>query len=235
MNKRTFTLFLLITIVSILFALIYIGYPRWVAEKTIENKITKTLGPSINYKVNISNTGFIDIFSGNLKKVNVEGERIVLENGLVLNKLFLELINLRFSTKKLKSIEKINFTIKIDEKNITKYLRKKELPVEDIEVKILPEKAIFSGLYKAMGIKIDVSLSGTFVIEGNSKVIFFADKFELGELNIPAEIVNTWASQINPIFDTNDLDYNAQIKEIKLEPENIVIAGTIEPAPFVDN
>jgi len=122
----------------------------------------------------------------------------------------------------------VSITITAD--SLKAYLAKNVPDLKDPAVTITPEATTLAGRLGVAGVEIRISLTGTFVLAGPSRVAFTISGCRVNEVAVPAEFLETWLAVLKGpdlSLDLARFPLPLEGKEVIQEDGRVIIKGLV--------
>jgi hypothetical protein len=166
-----------------------------------------------------------EILSGKLDRIQVDAKGISSE-GLYIKSLYARFHDILMKKEGIEG-ENTDLNIIITEDGLNKYLDFKYPSLKNFNLILNADKVYMKGYINFFDARIDIQLTGKFIVSEVNKVNFVTEYFKLEDINISATIINSLIKDMDFSFDFNTINIPIQIEAIKLINGEIQILGGI--------
>jgi hypothetical protein len=223
---------------TLLYAIIVIlitGCSTNLIRSKIEEGIAKALpnyiGPAKDYKVR-ANGSTKSMINGFIEHLHIEGKEVEIEPGFVVSKMTVDMDEVSYepTTRKLTAVKNTVFEAIVSEASLNNLIEK-DHPNSDLKIELYQNKVVAKLSPSLLGVDIPISVTGRLEVVEYNKINFVADKASVVRLPVPAFAVNKVLSQMNPVFDLQNLRFPVKLRGLTIGNGWISIKGTAQVKP----
>ncbi|MBI2251929.1 MAG: LmeA family phospholipid-binding protein [Armatimonadetes bacterium] len=224
LNYSKLKLSLLILLGMISLTIIFKLVSFYTLEKVLERKLFKVFGKAQKYQVLIRETSYLDFLKGKINYLELSGEKINFKEGLIIEKAWLYLENVKFDFNKIKNIQTAIFKIILNEEDLNTYFEVKNLdfrPSVDFkkgEIEVILKKPIWK-------INIPLKIIGNLEVKNYLQIWFIPKKLNVAGLDIPSPFKEIILNYINPLIDLKNFIFPIEIIKFKVAEDKLIIQG----------
>ncbi len=206
------------------------GHPvQETAAHKIADVLPSVLGPATHYEVQVDGDPFA-LSRGRARAVHVQGIGVQLSPSLTLDTLTADVQDVSFDTKtrRLSHLGRAAFTASLGQDNLSRYLAQSRSRLPGLEVTLLPDTVQADIPVSALGLHTTAELSGFLRPdpEDPSRLDFVASGAQLGNVPVPATLVNLALDTVNPLLDLSALKAPLSVTDASVQNSRLVLAGT---------
>lgn len=201
-----------------------------IAERQIRRALPDLIGPARQYDVRVRNA-WNRTLGGRLSQVAIDGHQVQIMNGLVLDRLQLDLQDVRVDTRKQKvrEIREARFVATVSKPNIDEYLAGETALAENLRrprVAIHTDNRVtLSAERVTFGIGVPFSLTGPLVIAGPRRIAIDPQRMMFIGIPIWGPPLDLLKSRFETGLDLNHLPFPVTLRAIRTEPDRIALSG----------
>ncbi|MCS6775730.1 MAG: DUF2993 domain-containing protein [Chloroherpetonaceae bacterium] len=226
---------------TLMFLLALTGCDRPVnraAERQIRRVLPDLIGPARQYDVRVHNA-WSRTLGGRLSRVEIDGHQVQITNGLVLDRLQLDLQDVRVDTRsqKVREIRAARFVATVSKPNIDEYLAGETALAENLR---RPRVTIHTGNSVtlaaervALGVGVPFSLTGPLVIAGPRRIAIDPQRMTFIGIPIWGPPLDFLKSRFETGLDLNNLPFPVTLRAIRTEPDRITLSGEADVSAVI--
>ncbi|HEY3282003.1 MAG TPA: DUF2993 domain-containing protein [Armatimonadota bacterium] len=207
---------------------------RRIGQKRIAKHLQSILGPADRYDVRIQSGGGTDLMGGKISRLTVSGAGIHTRGGLVVDRIQGELSEVRFNRRR-ESVDAVGASTllaTVTEASATSYLGRREGSLNDLKLTLTPGRVKLSGKRAlTANLALPLSLEGTFVLDGPSRVRFEPDSLSVARLSVPKALLSIVEERVNPVFNLESLKLPLALEQVEVGLGEVVLRGHLVVPP----
>jgi hypothetical protein len=201
---------------------------RWTIEQAVAGKVSGMLGTARSYSVDVS-SGLFDILRGRLQKVDIRGNDVKLSNGVVVDRLDVNLSGVHFKPNQtVTGVDSTAFTASLSEGNMDDYLRASRSDLSDADVSLTDGKLSLTARPRVLAIRTPVRVEGTMRIVQGTKLYLVLNRLSARGMRVPGMIRGHIQHDLNPVLDTQQMGMGAKLTKVAIANGEIELSGTAD-------
>lgn len=208
------------------------GHP---AQETAAHKIADALpsllGPAARYDVQVNGDPFA-LTRGRARSVHIQGEQVQLSPALTLDTLDADAEDVSFDTqtRRLDHVGRTQFTATLNQAHLTAYLAQSKPLLPGLVVTLRANDVEAQVPVTAFGLHSVAYLNGSLTPDAADpgKLDFVAHSAQIGQVPLPASLVNLAIDQLNPVVNLTGLKAPLTITNAFVENSRLNIQGTAD-------
>lgn len=220
-------------LITVLILIAVIGFApgaivRWAIEQAVAGKVSGMLGTARSYSVDVSG-GLFDIVRGRVNQVSIRGNDVKLSNGVVVDRLDVDLCGVRFKPNQtITGVQSTAFTALLSEGNMNDYLRASRSDLSDAKVSLADGKLSLTARPRVMAIRTPVRVEGTMCIVEGTKLNLVLNRLSARGIRVPGMIRGRIQHDLNPVLDTQQMGMGAKLTRVAIANGEITLCGTAD-------
>lgn len=209
------------------------GAALGLAERILEQELTRRLAPAERYQVRIDREGS-DLFGGRLGRVAVTGTELRTPDGLQIPRMDLRLrdVHLGLLDRKLEGIGSGDFSLALGQEAVNHFLgararRVGGVDVKDVSVALRGSQLMVRATPALMGLDLPSEVTGKPVLSGGDAVDFRADRAAVLGFRLPSFALRELEKRVNPVADFSGLKLPVQITRLRLQGGRLLVDGDL--------
>jgi len=208
------------------------GHPvQETAAHKIADALPALLGPAARYDVQVDGDPFA-LARGRAHGVHIQGQDVQLSPKITLDTLNADAEDISFDTKtrRLSHVGRTRFSATMDQEHLTSYLAQSK-PLLPGLVVTLQDSAVAARVpVTFLGLHTTAALAGTFKPNAAdpSRLDFVTQGAQVGEVPLPAALVNLAADALNPVISLADLKAPLTITAAGVEHGRLTLQGAAD-------
>lgn len=201
---------------------------RWKIEQTVQGKVAGMLGTARSYSTSVSG-GLFEILGGRLKQVDIRGNDVKLSNGVVVDRLDVELSGVHFKPDKtITSVEKTAFAASLSEASLNDYLRSSRSDMSDANVSLVDGSLCLTAKPRILAMRTPVRVEGTMRIVQGTKLYLVLNRLSARGMRVPGFVRGHIQHDLNPVLDTQQMGMGAKLTKVAITDGEITLSGTAD-------
>ncbi len=204
------------------------------AERKIREALPDAIGPARVYKVHIESAALRTI-QGRFSDVTIEGEDVQFPTGILMDKMHIDLKNVRVDTGKgrVTEIGEAKFMMTLSEKSLDEYLageapvgetfRKSRLTLGDNNNVTFSAERVIIG-----GIGVPFRLTGPLLLINPKRIEIDAKKLTVVGIPFTGGVLAFIKKRIESSIDLNSLPVKVYLSEVTTQRGSIMMTGTLD-------
>ncbi len=206
------------------------GHPvQETAAHKIADALPSVLGPAAHYDVQVDGDPFA-LTRGRARAVHIQGQDVQLSPRITLDTLNIDTRDVSFDTgtRRLSHIGATAFTASLGQANLDRYLAQSKPLLPGLVVTLLPDAVEARVPVSFAGLHTTAALSGSFRPNADDprRLDFVAQNAQLGEVPLPASLVNLAVESLNPVLDLSGLKAPLTVTDAHVTNSRLVLSGT---------
>ena len=206
------------------------GHPvQETAAHKIADALPAALGPAAHYDVQVDGDPFA-LTRGRARAVHIQGQDVQLAPDVTLDMLTLDARDISFDTgtRRLSHIGGAAFTASLGQGNLDRYLVQSKPLLPGLVVTLLPDAVQARVPVDVLKLHTMAVLSGSFRpnAEDSSRLDFVAQRAQVGDVPLPASLVNLAVNELNPVLDLSHLKVPLTVTDARVSKRHLVVSGT---------
>ena len=222
MRRKSRILWLIIIIVLSLILLAQIILPG-LAENSLRDIFYDRTAKIEELIINVAAFPAFKILRGRLDYIDVNTK------GIVIDDLYIDMMSVKYRDVVYgkTGFDGDNTALKavITQEAINNYIVEQYPDLKNFSININPEQVLFQGYINFFEARINLTLTGNFIINDNDRIYFIPDDLKVEDIKIPVNLLKQYIEKLNFYFDLKELNIPLSIEEIRLSSGQIDIVG----------
>jgi len=209
------------------------------AERRIRESLPNLLGPARQYRVQVNGSA-LGTVQGRLSDVQVEGDDVQFANGLLLDRLHLDLKGADYDTTHhtIRHIDSARFVARLGQNSLDVFLAG-EAPegetLKNVRVILSGEKTVtITGKRVVLGLEAPFELTGPLRVAGPKRVEIDTIRLKVIGIPITGIVLNFLKGKFESGIDLSALPFPIQLTGVSTEAGVLTITGTADVAALID-
>ncbi len=206
------------------------GHPvQETAAHKIADALPSALGPAVHYDVQVDGDPFA-LTRGRARAVHIQGQDVQLAPDVTLDTLSIDARDISFDTgtRRLSHIGGAAFTASLGQANLSRYLAQSKPLLPGLVITLLPDAVEARVPVDVLKLHTMAVLSGSFRLNADdpSRLDFVAQSAQVGDVPLPASLVNLAVNELNPVLDLSNLKAPLTVTDARVTNSHLVVSGT---------
>ncbi|MGQ9454288.1 MAG: LmeA family phospholipid-binding protein [Armatimonadota bacterium] len=204
-------------------------------ESEIAKSVQKTLGQTKSCRVELTGS-VLSIARGNIKEMKIYAEDLHLKNGITLAQLEVSLKDLQVDTNShiMKRCAEARYKACVTSKEVQNYLLKRYPNIPGLAIEPLEGKLYIKVTPSVAGISIPIEAIALPKARHGTEVAVDFQKIDVAWVPTPGFAREYLEKRLNPILKATDLGFDAQIEQVFIDGEVLVLTGIFDPSQVLD-
>jgi len=197
-------------------------------EKGIAKVLPEKIGPAKSYDVKVW-ASTMKILDGKLDSVDIVGKDVKLPNGLKLAELDVTVKDIRFDprSREVKSCGETTYSATLSEEELGLYLKRTFPDVPALAVDLKTDRIGVAASPSMTGIRVNIKAEATLDIEKQRFLTLGLRKVTVAGVPTPGFARDYIATKVNPVFDADEIGFDAKISSAKIKDEAVTLTGDL--------
>ena len=198
-------------------------------EKSVAESLPTMIGPAKSYNVDAYGST-LRMMKGKLEGLDITGQDVQLKSGVTLSRLFVQVRDIRFdpNTREVHSVGSTAYSATLSEAELNRYLKKRYPNVPDLKLELRKDAVRITTRPGVSVLRTTVQADSGLLIQEERRLILDLKSLKVGPVGAPEFVRNYIESEIGTIFDAKDLGFDATIKSVSVQPNGLVLNGTLD-------
>jgi len=207
------------------------------AERQIRDVLPDVLGPARQYRAHIDSAP-AHTMAGRLAAVTIDGDDVQLPNGLLLDRIHLELKGIDLDTKaqRVRSVREARFTATVGENSLNEFLAG-EAPegetIEKLRLTLDPGRVTLAAERVVLGLGVPFSFTGPLRLLSPSRIELDPARFVVVGLPITGRPLQFLKARFENSLDLSTLPFPVQLTSVTTAKGQLTLSGTADVATLL--
>lgn len=198
---------------------------RWKIGHSVAAKMPELIGPARSYSVGVSG-GLFGILQGRVDKVDIRGNGVKLANGVVVDRLDIDLKGIYFKPDQtVTDVKTTDFAASVTEQNLSDFLASSRPDMRGAKVSLDDGKLFLSASPRVLATRTPVSIEGTLRIVNGSKLNLVLNRCTARGICVPGFLRGRIMHDVNPVLDTQQMGIGAKLNSVEISDGAITLTG----------
>lgn len=122
-------------------------------------------------------------------------------------------------------VRRSDVTVILTEDDLNAYLRSRDGILKAFGIHLRPGVATVTGRVNTLGIKLDITLDGRFVVDGGTRLRYVVDRFKVGGAVVPEVIKEELMKRVDLSVDVAGLPIPVVLREVNVQDGVVYVFG----------
>ncbi len=130
----------------------------------------------------------------------------------------------------LEAARESELTVIVSEGDLNAFLHSRDDLLRNLSVRLRPGAASVEGRVSVLGLPLNVTLDGRFVIEGSARLRYVVDEFRVGKTVVPKVIKDELAKRVDLSLEASGLPFPVKLQDVNVQDGVVYVFGTVGDA-----
>lgn len=201
---------------------------RWKIGQSVKEKAPEMISPARLYSVSVKGGAF-DIIKGRIEAINIRGYDVRLANGLTIDRLDVRLKEIRFKPDQtITDVQSADFSAILTESNLIDFMSVSRPDMKDAKVVLDDGILKLSVSPRVLATRTPVTLECSLQIEEDTRLNLVINRLVARGIRVPGFVKEKLTKDLNPVFDTSQMDFDAKLKSVDVSNGAITLKGNAD-------